>query len=53
MRISEYFKNKSSILLPYEWAKTGRGDGILWSGIAAPFLLLKTNSERVKKAVAT
>jgi len=43
--------NKSSILLLCEWAKTGRGDGILWSGIAAPFLFPKSNSERVKKAI--
>jgi len=50
---SEYTKKESAMLLIYVWAKTGRGDGITWSGFAAPFLFPKTNSERINKAVAT
>ena len=44
--------NKSSMLLLCGWAKTGRGDGITKSGIAAPFLFPKTNSVKVKKDIA-
>jgi hypothetical protein len=51
MHVSEYFKNKSLPLLPYEWAKTGRGDGISWSGIAAPFLSPKKNLKENAKDI--
>ena len=53
MLISEYAMNKSSMLLLCGWAKTGRGDGITGSGVAAPFLLPLTNSVQATKDIAT
>ena len=51
MLISEYAMNKSSMLLLCGWAKTGRGDGITGSGVAAPFLLPLTNSVQATKDI--
>ena len=38
---SEYINKASAMLLLYEWAKMGRGDGTIWSGIAALFYFTK------------
>ena len=55
VRVSEYTLNNASILLLCERAKTGRGDGITGSGVAAPFLLplKRIRLEATERHIAT